>query len=42
MTTEADEFVYHEMISHVALSTHPNPKSVLVVGGGDAVQSGKF
>jgi spermidine synthase len=35
MTTEADEFVYHEMISHVALSTHPNPKSVLVVGGGD-------
>ncbi|HEX2953243.1 MAG TPA: polyamine aminopropyltransferase [Bacillota bacterium] len=35
MTTEKDEFVYHEMISHVALSTHPNPKKVLVVGGGD-------
>lgn len=35
MTTEADEFVYHEMISHVAMSTHPNPKRVLVVGGGD-------
>ncbi len=35
MTTEADEFVYHEMISHVALHTHPNPKRVLVVGGGD-------
>lgn len=35
MTTEVDEFVYHEMIAHVALSTHPNPKSVLVVGGGD-------
>lgn len=35
MTTEKDEFVYHEMISHVALSTHPNPKNVLVVGGGD-------
>lgn len=35
MTTEADEFVYHEMISHVALNTHPNPKKVLVVGGGD-------
>jgi spermidine synthase len=35
MTTEADEFVYHEMISHVALNTHPQPKRVLVVGGGD-------
>lgn len=35
MTTEVDEFVYHEMISHVALNTHPNPKKVLVVGGGD-------
>ena len=35
MTTEADEFVYHEMISHVALNTHPQPKQVLVVGGGD-------
>ncbi|MGZ4031826.1 MAG: polyamine aminopropyltransferase [Tumebacillaceae bacterium] len=35
MTTDKDEFVYHEMISHVALNTHPNPKRVLVVGGGD-------
>lgn len=35
MTTEVDEFVYHEMISHVPLFTHPNPKRVLVVGGGD-------
>lgn len=35
MTTEVDEFVYHEMISHIALNTHPNPKRVLVVGGGD-------
>jgi spermidine synthase len=35
MTTEADEFVYHEMITHVALNTHPDPKRVLVVGGGD-------
>lgn len=34
-TTELDEFVYHEMITHVALSAHPNPKKVLVVGGGD-------
>lgn len=35
MTTERDEFVYHEMITHMALFTHPNPKQVLVVGGGD-------
>ncbi|MGE5703766.1 MAG: polyamine aminopropyltransferase [Clostridia bacterium] len=35
MTTDVDEFVYHEMITHVALHTHPNPKKVLVVGGGD-------
>lgn len=35
MTTVKDEFVYHEMVAHPALSTHPNPKHVLVVGGGD-------
>ena len=35
MTTEQDEFVYHEMITHIALFTHPNPERVLVVGGGD-------
>ncbi|MDQ0257396.1 spermidine synthase [Evansella vedderi] len=35
MTTEKDEFVYHEMVAHVPLFTHPNPKKVLVVGGGD-------
>lgn len=35
MTTEADEFVYHEMMAHVPLFTHPNPRRVLVVGGGD-------
>lgn len=35
MTTEVDEFVYHEMVAHVPLFTHPNPKNVLVVGGGD-------
>lgn len=26
MTTDKDEFVYHEMITHIALNTHPNPK----------------
>ena len=35
MLTEKDEFVYHEMISHVALSCHPNPENILVIGGGD-------
>lgn len=34
-TTIADEFVYHEMITHVPLNTHPEPKKVLVIGGGD-------
>lgn len=35
MTTDKDEFVYHEMVAHVPLFTHPDPKHVLVVGGGD-------
>ena len=35
MLSERDEFIYHDMITHVALFTHPNPKRVLVVGGGD-------
>ena len=35
MTTENDEFHYHEMISHPAMFMHPNPKNVLVIGGGD-------
>jgi spermidine synthase len=35
MCTERDEFVYHDMITHPALFTHPNPKQVLVIGGGD-------
>lgn len=34
-TTEHDEFVYHEMISHIGLFTHPHPKRVAIVGGGD-------
>ncbi|NLY29873.1 MAG: polyamine aminopropyltransferase [Firmicutes bacterium] len=34
-TTVADEFVYHEMIAHVPLNAHPNPRKVAVIGGGD-------
>ncbi|XP_065842218.1 spermidine synthase-like [Oscarella lobularis] len=33
--TERDESAYHEIIVHVPLLCHPNPKKVLVVGGGD-------
>ena len=34
-TTDVDEFVYHEMITHIGLTTLPNPRRVLVIGGGD-------
>lgn len=33
--TERDEFLYHEMIAHLPLHVHPNPKRVCVIGGGD-------
>jgi spermidine synthase len=33
--TERDEFAYQEMIAHIPLFAHPNPKKVLVIGGGD-------
>jgi len=35
MTTEKDEFMYHEMLVHVPMFLHPNPRKVLVIGGGD-------
>lgn len=35
MITEKDEFVYHEMISHVPLFIHPHPQNILIIGGGD-------
>jgi len=34
-TSIFDEFIYHEMIAHVPLFVHPDPKTVLVIGGGD-------
>jgi len=34
-TTEKDEYIYHEMISMVALNSHPLPRNVLIIGGGD-------
>lgn len=35
MLTDRDNFLYHEMMSHPALYTHPKPDNVLIVGGGD-------
>lgn len=35
MTTEGDEYFYHEMIAHIPMMNHKGPKSVLVIGGGD-------
>ena len=33
--TERDEFFYHEMLTHVVMNAHPEPKNVVVIGGGD-------
>jgi spermidine synthase len=33
--TEKDEFIYHEMISHIPLFSHPGPEKALIIGGGD-------
>lgn len=35
MFTEKDEFIYHEMITHVPMAVHPNVKNVLIIGAGD-------
>lgn len=35
MVSTRDNFLYHEMMSHPALYSHPNPRDVAVVGGGD-------
>lgn len=34
-TTERDEFIYHEMMTHVPLLAHGAAKRVLIIGGGD-------
>jgi len=33
--TEREEFVYHETLAHVPLFTLPEPRNVLIIGGGD-------
>jgi len=35
VVTERDEFFYHEMLVHVVMHAHPDPKKVVVIGGGD-------
>ena len=35
MLTEKDEFIYHEMFSHVPMAVHPQVEKILVIGGGD-------
>ena len=35
MITQKDEFIYHEMITHVPMAVHPNVQNVLVIGAGD-------
>lgn len=34
-TTERDEHIYHEMLVHLPMAAHPDPKRVLIIGGGD-------
>jgi spermidine synthase len=35
MLTGRDNFIYHEMMTHPALFTHPRPRRVVIIGGGD-------
>ena len=35
MVTEKDEFIYHEMITHIAMAVNPDIKNILVIGAGD-------
>lgn len=35
MLTEKDEFIYHEMITHIPMAVHPHVRNVLVIGAGD-------
>ena len=39
MTSEKDEFVYHENLIHPAATAHAGPKNVLIIGGGDGGSS---
>jgi spermidine synthase len=34
-STEADEYIYHELLVHPSMITHTDPKKVLIIGGGE-------
>ena len=38
--SEADEFIYNEMVTHVPMAVHPHVKKVLIIGGGDGGVAG--
>ncbi len=40
--SEADEFIYNEMVTHVPMAVHPNVKKVLIIGGGDGGVAREF
>jgi len=35
MLAERDNFLYHEMLTHPAVFSHPAPRNVVIIGGGD-------
>jgi spermidine synthase len=35
MVSDKDEFVYHEVMSHIPYAVSPDAKNVLIIGGGD-------
>ena len=40
--SEADEFIYNEMVTHVPMAVHPHVKKVLIIGGGDGGVAWEF
>ncbi|MBQ1736042.1 MAG: polyamine aminopropyltransferase [Lachnospiraceae bacterium] len=40
--SEADEFIYNEMVVHVPMAVHPNVRKVLIIGGGDGGVAREF
>ena len=40
--SEADEFIYNEMVTHVPMAVHPHVKKVLIIGGGDGGVAREF
>ena len=40
MLTEKDEYIYHEMITHIPMATNPNIRNILVIGAGNGSGTG--